>query len=48
VWKVRRDNLLKAHVPKKGRISMEEREELLNAFWAEIMAEIANGEVPKP
>jgi hypothetical protein len=48
VWKIRRDNLLKAHIPKKGRISLEERDELLTKFWEDIMAEIRNGEVPKP
>lgn len=47
-WKLRRDNMLKAHVPDRGRISVAEREELLEDFWKQIEAEIANGEVPKP
>lgn len=48
VWKERRDNLLKAHIPKKGRLSVEEREGLLEEFWRTVMAEVDNGEVPKP
>ncbi len=32
----------------KGRLSTEEREELLQEFWAEVDAEIAAGKLPKP
>jgi len=47
VWKQRKDNLLKLHTPKTGRITVEEREELLDEFWKMIDTEIQNGEVPK-
>ena len=49
-WKVRRDNMLTvaSKQTSKGRLSVEEREELLAEFWAGIDAEIDNGELPKP
>ena len=50
VWKQRRDNLLRQHSAQtgSGRLSVEEREELLAEFWAGVANEIANGELPKP
>lgn len=50
VWKQRRDQLLKSHSDStgKGRLSIEEREELLTEFWGQIAEELKNGEIPKP
>lgn len=50
VWKLRRDKMLEtaAKMSKTGRLSLDEREVMLDEFWKNISAEIANGEVPKP
>lgn len=48
-WTKRRMDLLKNSAKGKGsRITVEERETLLDDFWLEIDAEIDRGEVPKP
>jgi hypothetical protein len=49
-WLMRKRILLTgtAKQTKTGRVSVAEREVLLKEFWAQIDAEIENGEVPKP
>ena len=50
VWKMRRDNMLKvaAGTTKTGKVSLGEREQLLEEFWSNINEEIQTGEIPKP
>ena len=49
-WKLRRDNMLKmaANQTKSGRLSVEEREGMLEEFWLHVDEETRNGELPKP
>ena len=50
LWKTRRDSMLRqaASQTGKGRLSVEERETLLEQFWAGVSEEINRGELPKP
>jgi hypothetical protein len=50
VWKLRRDKMLEiaAKQCRTGRLSVDERETMLEEFWSNVTEEIENGEVPKP
>lgn len=49
-WGMRRDALLNEHRGRThtGRLSTDEREEILARFWQVIDTEVNNGEVPEP
>lgn len=49
-WQLRRATLLKnaANSTKSGKVTVAEREQLLEEFWRNIDLETQNGEVPKP
>jgi hypothetical protein len=50
VWKQRKDNLLRQHAKssKKGVLSVEERDGILEQYWQLVNEEIEHGELPKP